>query len=185
MDSLSLVIAPNPIFKKQADPVLEMTEDIRWQIGAMFDLLYAAKGIGMAAPMVGVLNRIIIVDLQDGQHPKLAMINPEITAVSSDRQTHEEASLCYPGISAEVTRPRDITVTYLDEKGDQHTMQASGWFAQVIQHEIDYLNGKVYLDYLSKMKRDRLLKKMEKYKVSQDRQHQHSSHCGPGCGHAH
>lgn len=180
---LSLIIAPNPIFRQKASPVAEVTDATRQTITDMFALLYDARGIGMGANMVGILERIVVVDLQDGDHPKVAMVNPVITAKSEETQTHEEASLCYPGIGAEITRPESITVEYLTEQGEKQTLNASGWFAQVIQHEIDYLDGKVYLDYLSKMKRDRLIKKMEKYKKAED--HKHGATCGPGCGHSH
>ncbi|WND03096.1 peptide deformylase [Temperatibacter marinus] len=178
---ISLRIAPDPILRKTAKKVTHVTDELRGIIRQMYDLLYAARGIGLGANMVGLLERIVIVDLQDGDHPKVTMINPVITWHSEEMQSNEEASLCFPGISAEVTRPLEISVTYLDETGHEQTLQAAGWFAQVIQHEIDYLDGKIYLDYLSKMKRDRLMKKMEKYKKAEDNKHVHSSNCGPGC----
>lgn len=178
---LALVIAPDPIFNKKAPALDQVTDHIRAQISHMFSIMYDARGIGLAAPMVGLSERIIIVDIQDGFNPKIAMINPEIIKASEAQQTFEEASLSYPGISADITRPATITVTYRDTEGHSQTLDASGWFAQVIQHEMDYLDGKSYLDHLTKIKRDRLLKKMEKYKKSPDYRPRGLTPCQTGC----
>jgi len=179
MAVLQLVLGPDPILKQKAAPITEITDEVKTLVADMFDTLYVRKGLGIGANMVGELKRIVVVDLQeDGKKTPIALINPEITWRGDKMETREEASLCFPGISAEVTRPDAIKVRYTDLEGNEQLINAEGWLATVLQHEIDYLDGKVYLDYLSKMKRDRLIKKMQKQIKS------HS--CGdPDCGHDH
>jgi len=171
---LELVMGPHPIFKQKAEPIAEVNDDIRQWVREMFDIMYDEGGLGIAANMVGLLKCIIVVDLQQGGvKAPLAMINPKIVTASKEMHTTEEASLSFPGISAHITRPNAITVRYLDEQGQQQNLDAEGFLAVVIQHEMDYLDGKTYLDHLSKMKRDMLIRKMKKHS------------CGPGCGHHH
>ena len=164
MPCLQLVLAPDPIFKKKSAPVEKITDEIRQLMDGMMDTLKAEQGVGMAAPMVDVLKRIVVIDLhQDGKPIKLRMANPEIIEKSEEKQIFEEASLCYPGISADIKRPKWVKVKYLDYDGKTQEIEADGFLATCIQHEIDYLNGIVYLDYLSKLKRDTLLRKMNKF----------------------
>lgn len=163
MTKLALIIAPNSIFSQHAEPVDDVDDEIRQHISEMFEVLYQEQGVGLGANMVGLLKRIIVIDLQEGGiKTPLAMINPEITSTSDEMQARDEASLSFPGIHGEVSRPRSIDVSYLDELGVTRTLHADGWLATVIQHERDYLDGVVYLDYLSKMKRKMLMKKMLK-----------------------
>lgn len=116
-------------------------------------------------------------DLQEnGISRPYKCINPEIIWSSKEQHTFTEGSVCFPGIEAKVTRPSSVKLRYLDYDGNEQELEASGFFASVIQHEVDYLNGKVYLDYLSKLKRDTLLKKMQKYMAS-DHHHVHSVYC--------
>ncbi len=180
MTKLSLVIAPNPIFKQKALDVQQVDDDIRTLCADMLETLYAERGIGIAAPMVGVLKRVIAIDLQEeGIRAPLICINPQITSTSSYTQTHEEASLCFPGIRAEIERPNALELNYLDTDGKPQNLQADDWLATVIQHEMEYLDGRVFLDNLSKLKRDRLIKKMLK-------DIKHAQACGdPHCGHDH
>ena len=167
MISLPLIIAPDPVFRMTAEPVNEVDDQTRAEVKAMFDTLYREQGVGLGANMVGLLKRIIVVDLQEeGKKAPLAMINPEITKLSGETQTFEEASLSFPGISANVTRPGSIDVAYLDTDGNSRSLEATGFLATVIQHEIDYLDGRTYLDHLSAVKRNMLLKKMAKLKRS-------------------
>lgn len=164
---LPLVIAPDPVFRMTAEPVKVVDEETRAEVCAMFDTLYREQGVGLGANMVGLLKRIIVVDLQEGgKKAPLAMINPEITGTSEETQVFEEASLSFPGISARITRPNSIEVTYLDTDGRSQTLAATGFLATVIQHEIEYLDGRTYLDHLSTVKRNMLLKKMAKLKRS-------------------
>ena len=177
MNNLSLVYAPNAIFKKHAEHVAVVNDDIRKIADQMLKILYQEKAVGLGANMVGILQRIVVIDLQEGGIPKpYIFINPEITWYSEEMQTFKEASLCFPGISAEITRPDSIELSYLDYEGKKNVLEASGFFATVIQHEVDYLNGKVFLDYLSKFKRDTLVNKMLKY-IKLNPPHIHSEKC--------
>lgn len=155
MTALPLIIAPHPIFKQKSAPVTTVNDDIRKIMDDMLETLAKEHGVGMAANMVGILKRIVVINIEDeGKSQKLFMANPEITKKSSDQQTFMEASLCFPGISADITRAKSVEVTYLDYNGEPQTISAEGFLATCIQHEIDYLDGKVFLDYLSKLKRD-------------------------------
>lgn len=159
----ALIRGFDPIFRKKALPVEVVDDRLRAVVISLFDILYEAGGIGLGANMVGLLKRIAIVDLQpEGKREPLALINPEIVWRSATLQTHTEASLCFPGVSAEVTRPQAIRLTYLDEWGESHEKAADGWLAQVIQHEVDYLDGVLFPDHLSRMKRDMVMRRIKK-----------------------
>lgn len=165
MPALPLVIAPDPVFRKKAATVDVVDDEIRQLVDDMLATLYTQKGLGIGANMVGVLKRVIVIDLQEnGLKTPLAMINPEIIDASDDHQIFNEASLSFPGISADISRPREITVTYLDETGTAVEKQADGFLATVIQHEMDYLMGRTFLDHLSRLKRQVILKKYRKIK---------------------
>ena len=167
MTQLSIVYAPNQVFKKIAEPVEVVDDEIRTLADQMLSTMYSKEAIGLGANMVGILKRIVVVDLQeDGILKPYIFINPEITYYAEELQTFTERSLSFPGIKADITRPKSIKLKYLDKSGKNQELKASGFFATVIQHEIDYLNGKVFLDYLSKCKRDTLLKKMQKHRKS-------------------
>lgn len=163
MPPLKLVYGPDKIFKQKAAAVVGVDETLVQLVDDMVETLYHENGVGLGANMVGVLKRVIVVDLQEGgvRTPQ-AFINPEIISQSDEMQSFEEASLSFPGISAEISRPEKITISYLDIKGEEQTLSAEGYLATVIQHEMDYLDGVIYLDYLSPLKRNRLLKKMKK-----------------------
>ncbi|MFC3051010.1 peptide deformylase [Kordiimonas pumila] len=179
MPALPLILGPDPILRKKSLPVEVVTDDTKKNIQDMLDTLYEHRAVGLGANMVGILEQIIVVDLQqEGKKSPLVCINPIITWQSDTKTTQEEASLCFPGISAEITRPDAVHVRYLDLEGKDQSLDAEGFLATVIQHEMDYLQGKTYLDHLSKIKRDILIKKMQK----QLRNHS----CGdPGCDHDH
>ena len=180
MAVMQLVLGPDPILKQKAAPVVEITDDIKSLVADMFDTLYERRGLGIGANMVGELKRIIVVDMQEkGVKAPLACINPEITWHSDKLEEREEASLCFPGISAKITRSDSIKLKYQDIDGKACELEAKGWLATIIQHEMDYLDGRTYLDHLSKMKRERLIKKMIK-----QLKHNHSCH-DPDCGHDH
>jgi peptide deformylase len=164
-NSLEIVYAPNNIFKKKALSVPNIDDKIRFIVDQMFEIMYQNGAVGLGANMVGILQKIAIIDLQEN-HERLpyVFINPFIAYSSSEVQVFEEGSLSYPGIRAKITRPKHIEVEYLDYNGEKQSLKASGWLATVIQHELDYLDGKVFLDYLSPLKRNTLLKKMQKSK---------------------
>jgi peptide deformylase len=176
-----LIYAPNPIFSQTSDPVAKVDDAVRALVQDLFDTLEVEQGIGMAAPMVGVKQRVIVANLYENgvSHP-LAFINPEIVWRSEEMQEEEEASLCFVGISAPVKRPYGIRVRFLDIEGKPQEMSAEGLLASVIQHEMDYLDGKTFLDHISRLKRDMLLKKMHKH-IKLNPPHVH----GAGCSHHH
>lgn len=177
MPSLSLVYAPHPIFNKKAEPVTQVDDSTRQLVDAMFHTLYLERGVGLAAPMVGISQQIAIVDLQeDGMQQPYCFINPTITWYSEEKQTFTEASLSFPGISSPITRPNSIKIRYLDRDGIEKELSAEGFFATVIQHELDYLEGKTFLHYLSPLKREMLLKKMKKHILTHP-PHVHTAHC--------
>ena len=177
MTLLKLTFAPHPIFKMKAEPVAKVTEEIRKIANDMVETIYAEHAVGMGANMVGILKRIAVVDLQEnGVKKPYIFINPEITWSSEETQTYPEASICFPGISAPITRPKAIKLKYIDVNGVAHELEAEGPLATVIQHEVDHLDGKVFLDYLSKMKQGMLIKKMQKF-IKMHPPHVHSEHC--------
>ena len=164
MSILPLIYAPNPIFKIKAEPVADINDDIIKLVDDMFSTMYTEKAVGLGANMVGILKRIAVVDLQDSNTKSpFTFINPVITWRSENRQTYKEASLCFPGISAEINRPSVIKIKYFDCNGKAQELKAEGFLSAVIQHEVDYLDGITFLDYLSNMKRDMLLRKVKKH----------------------
>lgn len=177
MALISLVHAPHPIFKQKAEPVKKVDDAIRTLVDDMFETLEFEQGVGLAANMLGLLKRIAIVDLrEDGVSKPYTFINPEVIWRSDEMQEFEETSLCFAGISAKISRPKAIKLRYLDYQGAQQELEAEGFFATVIQHEIDYLDGVTFVDHLSKIKRDMLLKKMQKF-IKNHPPHVHGEHC--------
>lgn len=167
MTDLQLVMGPDPIFKQRAETVTEFGPEVANIANAMLEVLYRERGVGLGANMVGILKRIIVVDLQmEGVRQPLICINPVLVSSSEEKAKNEEASLCFPGIRAEIERPKSIEITYQDTDGNAHTLHAEDWLATVIQHEMEYLDGRTFLDNLSKLKQDRLIKKMLKEKKS-------------------
>jgi peptide deformylase len=164
MSPLTLIQAPDPIFKQKALAVTLFDDELKHMVEAMFDVLYHHQGVGIGANMVGVLKRIIIIDLHpNGISTPLVFINPEVEVLSDEVQTFTEASLSFPGISAEITRPKQISLTYQTLTGANKNLKLEGWLATVVQHELDYLNGQTFLDHLSLVKRNNLLRKYKKY----------------------
>lgn len=164
MALLDIVVGPNPIFKKKAVPFDRIDEEARTFADDLLETMYENRGIGIAANMVGHAKQLIVVDIQaDGGRDPIICFNPKLVWTSDEEAVNEEASLSFPGISADIKRPAGIKLAYLDKDGAEQTLEADGWLATVIQHELDYLDGRTYLDHLSKMKRDRLLKKMQKH----------------------
>ena len=177
MTILDIIIAPNPIFKNKAKLVVDLNEDIKSVANDMLETMYFERAVGLGANMVGVEHQIIVLDLREDNIEKTyIMINPEIIDYSSEKTKYEEASLSFPGISAVIERPSKVKVKYLDMDENFQTLDADGFLARVIMHELDYLHGVVFLDYLSKLKRDMLLKKMEKH-IKHHPPHVHGTHC--------
>lgn len=176
---LELVIAPDPIYKTVCTPVAEVNDGVRATLNAMMETLQAYHALGLGAPMVGLTQRLVVVELEDeaGQLHQYKMVNPVVTERSNETVTTEEASITFLGISAPVTRPAEVTVVYLDENGAEQNIRATGIIAVCLQHEIDYLDGKTILDYQPSVKRDMLKRKMEKQKRLGPIPHVHGPHC--------
>ncbi|ANC92179.1 peptide deformylase [Azospirillum humicireducens] len=164
MARLPILVAPHPILKRKAQPVAEVDARVVKLMDDMVETMYDANGIGLAAPQVGVLDRVIVVDVHEKGEPAnpIRLANPEIVWSSDEKSVCEEGCLSVPEQYAEVTRPQRIRVRYLDEKNQQQEFEADGMLATCIQHEIDHLNGVLFVDYLSMLKRNILLKKVQK-----------------------
>jgi peptide deformylase len=161
---MSILICPDPLLRRVARAVTPGdAEEVRALIPSMFATMYKAPGIGLAAPQVGRLLRVITVDVAPDKVPApLALINPEIVAASAETAVREEGCLSIPEQYAEVTRPAQVRVRYLNEEGVRKEIEADGLLAACVQHEIDHLNGVLFVDYLSALKRNILLRKLAK-----------------------
>ncbi len=177
MTILPIIFAPHPIFKHKARLITKIDHDIKDLANDMLETMYAENAIGLGANMVGIDQQIIVLDMRsDNIKQPYIMLNPEIIETSAELSEYEEASLSFPGISAMVMRPKKIKVKYLDLDGKEHILEADEFLARVILHETDYLHGIVYLDYLSKLKRDMLIAKMLKF-IRNNPPHVHGEHC--------
>jgi peptide deformylase len=153
---------PDKRLRASGEPVPKITDDIRaiWQ--DMIDTMEAMPGVGLAAPQIGVMLRLAVVDASDKRGQAVRMANPEILHASIEMRPHEEASPNLKGVSASIKRPRAVTVQYLDHNGVVDRKDFVGLWATSVQHQIDHLNGRLYFDHLSKVKRDMLLRKARK-----------------------
>jgi peptide deformylase len=159
-----IVLVPDPVLRQKAAPVARVDDTIRELMDDMLETMYDAPGIGLAAPQIGLSSRVIVMDCsEDDEEPQpLKMANPEIIWSSEDTETMEEGCLSIPGHRGEVTRKRAVSVRYLDENGTEQELTTEGLLAVCIQHEIDHLDGVLFVDYLSRIKRDMILRKMAK-----------------------
>lgn len=167
-----ILIHPDPRLKKLCEPVSQITDDLRRLAADMLDTMYDAPGIGLAAPQIGVTKRLIVMDCMkapDAPRP-LILFNPEITWTSEELSTYEEGCLSIPEQYADVQRPASCTVRWLDENGESREETFSDLWATCAQHEIDHLNGKLFIDYLGLMKRQLITRKMEKLKRERARE---------------
>lgn len=166
MAILEILTAPDPILKKKAEPVDDVTDEIRTLLDDMAETMYDAPGIGLAAPQVGVLKRVIVIDVHgEDEEPKLLkMVNPTVTWESEETGTYEEGCLSVPQSYSDVERPAQVKVTYLDENGVTQEIEADGLLATCIQHEIDHLNGTLFIDHISRIKRSIIMRKLTKMK---------------------
>jgi len=163
----SIIIHPDPRLKKICAPVADLSDDLRKLADDMLETMYDAPGVGLAAPQVGVLDRLIVLDCAkdkgEAPHP-LIMFNPEVIASSDELNTYEEGCLSIPEQYAEVTRPKVVDVRWIDRDGKERTETFDGLWGTCVQHEIDHLNGKLFIDYLGPMKRQMITRKMQKLK---------------------
>ena len=168
MALLPIITAPDPRLKKVCAPVEAVDDQTRQLMDDMLETMYNAPGIGLAAPQVGVLKRVIVVDISgdDEENAPLFMANPELVAVSDDDASYEEGCLSLPEHYGEVIRPATIRVRYLDRENEIREMDAQGLLATCIQHEMDHLDGVLFVDHLTALKRNMILRKLLKAKKS-------------------
>ena len=176
---MKIITLPDPILKKKCEPIIDVNNEIKELLDDMLKTMYAAPGIGLAAPQIGINKRLIVMDVsprpglkryqEENSEKKeefkpnpIQMINPEITWISKEKDTDEEGCLSIPGIMANVTRPSSCKVKYLDKNGESKELHAEGLLARCIQHEADHINGVLFIDHLSKTKKDIILRKIKK-----------------------
>ena len=170
MSNLKIIIAPDPRLLQVSKLVQVVNNDIQNLLEDMLQVMYRSNGIGLAAPQVGILKRLIVMDCSDKNTKKepLKFVNPEILNLSSDKSEFEEGCLSLPTQYAKVERPSNMEVEYKDENGNKYRKSFSGIEATCLQHEIDHLNGKLFVDHISKLKKNRIIKKLEKIKKTKN-----------------
>ncbi len=171
MSQRKIVIEPDPILRKKSEILEKVDDELRGLLDDMLETMYSAPGIGLAAVQVGILKRIIVIDISKDKEKKnpFFLINPEIISKSKNTSTYEEGCLSLPGYFAEIERPAECQVKYIDYFGKKKEIKATGLLSTCIQHEIDHLNGILFIDYLSKLKRDMIIKKLTKQKKELDK----------------
>jgi peptide deformylase len=159
-----IIILPDKRLRQVSDPVKAVDAEVRALVDDMFETMYKAPGVGLAAIQVGVAQRIVTVDTAKKDEPKApqVFINPEIVSSSEDKSTYEEGCLSIPEYYEEVERPSQVKVRYMDLAGKIQEIEANGLLATVLQHEIDHTDGILFIDHISKLKRDRVIKKFTK-----------------------
>ena len=166
MSRRNIVIEPDPILRKKSDILEKVDDELRILLDDMLETMYAAPGIGLAAVQIGILKRLIVIDISKDKEKKnpIFLINPEIISKSKNTSIYEEGCLSLPGHFAEIERPEECQIKYIDYDGKKKEIKANGLLATCIQHEIDHLNGILFIDYLSKLKKDMIVKKLVKQK---------------------
>jgi peptide deformylase len=162
MAVLEILEFPDPRLRTKATPVAQVTDATRRLIADMLETMYDAPGIGLAATQVNVHERLLVIDISEKRNQPLVFINPEITVLDPDLGEYDEGCLSVPGFYETVSRPSRIEITALDSNGKSFTRELDGLLAICLQHEIDHLQGKLFVDYLSPLKRQRIRKKLEK-----------------------
>ena len=166
-----ILTEPNKILRQKSSIVEKVDKDIQKLMDDMLETMYAAPGIGLAAIQVGVAKRIIVLDIAPKDSPRnpMCFVNPEILKKSENNSTYEEGCLSVPGQFAEIDRPEKCHIKYLDYYGEQKEIKAEGMLATCIQHEMDHLEGILFIDYLSKLKKSMIIKKLSKQKKALER----------------
>ena len=166
MSKREIVIEPDPILRKKSENLEKVDDELRGLLHDMLETMYSAPGIGLAAVQVGILKRLIVIDISKEKEKKnpLFLINPEVISKSKNTAIYEEGCLSLPGHYAEIERPAECRVKYIDYNGKEKEIEANGLLSTCIQHEVDHLNGVLFIDYLSKLKKDMILKKLVKHK---------------------
>ena len=166
-----ILTEPDPILRKKCSPIANVDDDLRKILKNMLETMYKAPGIGLAAIQVGILKRAVVIDVskEDEKKNPLFLINPEIIYRSNETSIYEEGCLSLPGQYAEIERPSKCQVKYIDFDGKARELKAEGLLSTCIQHEIDHLDGVLFIDYLSKLKKTMIIKKLSKQKQSLER----------------
>jgi len=162
-----IIIHPDPRLKKKAEAVTDITDDLRRLSDDMLETMYDAPGIGLAAPQLGVPKRLLVMDCvkEEGAAPRpMVLLNPVVTWTSEETNTYEEGCLSIPDQYADVTRPAEVEVGWLGLDGEMHSEKFGGLWATCVQHEIDHLDGKLFIDYLTALKRQLITRRMVKLK---------------------
>ena len=162
MAILDILEFPDPRLRTRAKPVARVTDGTRALLADMFETMYAAPGIGLAATQVNIPQRLLVIDVTDDRSEPLVFINPEVTVLDPELGEYDEGCLSVPGFYETVQRPQRISVTALDGNGESFTRELRGLLAICLQHEIDHLDGKLFVDYLTPLKRQRIRRKLEK-----------------------
>ncbi|MDW3183231.1 MULTISPECIES: peptide deformylase [unclassified Roseobacter] len=163
----NILLHPDPRLKKQAAPVADLSDELRALADDMLETMYDAPGVGLAAPQVGILQRLVVLDCVKGENERprpLIMFNPEIVSSSDEMNVYEEGCLSIPEQFADVTRPAEVEVRWIDQNGKEMQETFDGLWATCAQHEIDHLDGKLFIDYLKPLKRQMITRKMVKMK---------------------
>ena len=166
-----ILVEPNKLLRQVSQPVDEVNKEIQKLMDDMLETMYSANGIGLAAIQIGVPKNLVVIDLLTKEKKKDPMffVNPKILKKSSKMSKYEEGCLSIPNLFAEVKRPSECEIEYLDYEGNKTSLKATGLLATCIQHEMDHLKGILFIDYLSKLKRDIILKKLSKQNLEQKR----------------
>ena len=168
MSQRKIVIEPDPILRKKSENLEKVDDELRALLDDMLDTMYAAPGIGLAAVQIGILKRLIVIDISKDKDKEkknpLFLINPEIISRSKKTSIYEEGCLSLPGHYAEIERPAECQIKFVDYNGKEKELKATGLLSTCIQHEVDHLDGKLFIDYLSKLKKDMIVKKLAKHK---------------------
>ena len=166
-----IIIEPDPILRKKCEPLEKVDTDTKKLMDDMLETMYAAPGIGLAAVQIGILKRLVVIDISRDEEKKdpIFLINPEIINQSKQTSVYEEGCLSIPGQFAEIERPAECTLKYIDYNGKEKELKADGLLATCVQHEVDHLNGILFIDYLSKLKKDMIIKKLVKQKKEIER----------------
>jgi peptide deformylase len=166
MAILPIIVIPDPVLRKESAPVERIDAMLKRLADDMFATMYDAPGIGLAAPQIGVSRRLIVMDPARDEEAKTprTMVNPEILSRGDEMRVHDEGCLSIPDITAEVERPALTRVSYLDLEGKKQEIELEGIWSTLVQHEIDHLNGALFIDYLSRLKRNMIVKRFTKLK---------------------
>ena len=166
-----IIIEPDPILRKKCEPLEKVDTDTKKLMDDMLETMYTAPGIGLAAVQIGILKRLVVIDISRDEEKKnpIFLINPEIINQSKQTSVYEEGCLSIPGQFAEIERPAECTLKYINYNGEKKELKADGLLATCIQHEVDHLNGILFIDYLSKLKKDMIIRKLVKKKKEIER----------------